>query len=132
MSLEVGRCSPSVVADLVREQVGFEVVLLDSKCFPLRDCDSTVASEFWKSNRRILAASMSLFTKLTGTSTNPIRANPDVDLTASDEELSNPPRSKRCCLREFKKLDEILERVEKISKKVDVPKLTSEAFECVI
>ena len=46
VSLEVGHCSPSLVAELVRQQVGFEVVLLDSKCFPILESETTAATDF--------------------------------------------------------------------------------------
>lgn len=112
VSLEVGQCSPS------QQQVGFEVVLLDSKCFPILDCESTTATEFWKSNRRILVASKTLYTKLTGSSANPKRANSAIDLTPSDEEEEGSnPQPKRCCISGCKKLDEILENVYTIKKK---------------
>ena len=57
VTLEVGRCSPVNVAELVNQQVGFQVVLLDSKCFPILESDTTTGTDYWKSNRKILAAS---------------------------------------------------------------------------
>lgn len=132
VNLEVGHCSPSAVAELVQQQVGFEVVLLDSKCFPVVDCESTTAAEFWKSNRRILAASKTLYTRLTGSSANPKHANTAVDLTQSDEEGSTPPNPKHCCLSGYKKLDVILECVDTIKKTVKLLSMISGAFECVI
>ena len=35
ITVEVGRCSPANVAELIKQQVGFQVLLLDSKCFPI-------------------------------------------------------------------------------------------------
>ena len=40
-----------------------EVVLLDSKCYPLTENESTSSESFWKSSRKILAANKSLYNK---------------------------------------------------------------------
>lgn len=59
--------SPSIIAKSVSESVGFDVILLDCKCYPLLDNASTSSIEFWKSTRKILAASKNVFQKLSGT-----------------------------------------------------------------
>ena len=41
VSLVPSQCNVQAVGDLVAQQVGFEVVLLDSKCFPLLANEST-------------------------------------------------------------------------------------------
>jgi len=64
VTLESQSCSPGIVADLVRQQVGYDVILLDSKCFPVLDTDTTCSSEYWKGTRKILAASKTLYAKL--------------------------------------------------------------------
>ena len=61
-----GECNVSAVSEKVQEQVGFEVILLDSKLFPLLDNDATTGVDFWKSTRKIIAASRSLYEKLGG------------------------------------------------------------------
>ena len=91
------------MAELVHQQVGFEVVVLDSKCFPIIECESTTSMEFWKSNRRVLVASKALYKKLGGSSTSLSSTNDEIHLTHSDEEVTNPPQPKRCCLSENKK-----------------------------
>ena len=45
-----GQCNIKEVCNKVREQVGFEVVLLDSKCYPLVSNGDTSDPDFWKSN----------------------------------------------------------------------------------
>ena len=127
ISLEIGHCSPSVVAESVRQQVGFEVVLLDSKCFPILETDSTTTTEFWKSNRKVLAASKSLYSKLMGSCAHPRHAAND-DLHSDDE----VPRPKRCCLSENTKIDKILRCVENMKMKTDLSDSISGIFECVI
>ena len=127
--MEVGHCSLAVVAEAVHQQVGFDVVLLDSKAYPILEGDSTNSMEFWKSNRKVLAASKTLYTKLTGTSTNHKRAITEIDLTSSDDDTH---QSKRSCLSSDDKLDRILEGVETLRKQSTFFAKLSAAFECVI
>ena len=117
------------MAELVYQQVGFEVVVLDSKCFPIIECESTTSMEFWKSNRRVLVASKALYQKLGGSSTSLSSTNDEIDLTHSDEEVTNLPQPKRCCLSKNKK---ILVCMEAIKSKVDLSDVISGVFECVI
>ena len=90
VSLKVGHCSPSLVAELVRQQVGFEVVLLDSKCFPILESETIAATDFWKSNRKVLAASKSLYVKLTGSSAGPERPAVEERESQSDSDFDLP------------------------------------------
>ena len=46
VTLEAGHCSPVNVAELVCQQVGFEVILLDSKCFPVLESETTSGIDF--------------------------------------------------------------------------------------
>lgn len=62
---------------------------------------TTTTFEFWKSNPKILAASYSLYNKLTGSSASVNRAKSEIDLTVSDEDVDSPPT--KC-----HKLDQIL------------------------
>ena len=57
VNLDQSACSVGNVAHLVKQQLGVDVILLDSKCFRLYDNDSTSGIGFWKSTRKILAAS---------------------------------------------------------------------------
>lgn len=61
LCLTPNQCNVRTVSDLMTEQVGFPVILLDSKCYPLSSNSGTSGTDFWKSNRRILAASKSLY-----------------------------------------------------------------------
>ena len=56
--------------------------------------EATNAVDFWKSNRKILATSSTVYSKLTGSSTNPDRAKGEIDLTCSEDELFEFPVSK--------------------------------------
>ena len=61
-----GECNVDTAAEMVKRQVGFEVVLLDSKLFPVIPNDSTSGPDFWKSTWKIIAASRLMYEKLTG------------------------------------------------------------------
>ena len=61
-----GECSLKAVCEKVSEQVGFEVILLDSKCYHLFASVETADPDFWKSSRKIIAASKTHFEKLGG------------------------------------------------------------------
>ena len=60
VSIDSTQCNVTAVADLVRKQVGFEVVLLDSKLFPIFENEASSSFDFWKSTRKIIAASKAL------------------------------------------------------------------------
>ena len=128
VTLEVGHCSLAAVAEAVSQQVMFEVVLLDSKCFPILTSETTNTTEFWKSNRKVLAASKTLYSKLAGSSTNPKCAKAEIDLTSDDD----MPRPKRSCLSSHEKLDRILEGVDTLKKQHSFFDKVSAMFECVI
>ena len=66
LCLTPDQCNVRSVSDLMAKQVGFPVILLDSKCYPLSSNGGTSGTDFWKSSRRILAASMSLYEQLRG------------------------------------------------------------------
>lgn len=56
----LGECNVNTVADIIKKQVGFDVILLDSKLYPLIANESTAGIDFWKSNRKIIATSRSV------------------------------------------------------------------------
>ena len=64
----MGECNVDTVAELVKAQVGFEVILLDCKLFPLIANNSTSGLDFWKSTRKIIATSRAAYDKLVGKS----------------------------------------------------------------
>ena len=71
---------------MVSKQVGVEVILLDSKCYPLLENNSTSAESFWRSTPKVLAANREIYDKLKGACTN--LQNASVDLTAEDSDSS--------------------------------------------
>ncbi len=134
ITLDLNNCGPSIVADLIQQQVGFSVVLLDSKCFPILENSTTTTGEFWKSNRKILAASKELYTKLTGSSADPKRAKREItDLTLSDEDFESRPRKKKVGVSNQDALfDEIREGIEMLKTGNSLVKVLSDVFECIV
>ena len=109
------------------------MILLDSKCYPLLDNAATSIISFWKSTRKILAASKSIFQKLSGGSLDLKRANDEVDLTQAKEDEELLPPSKRARTDSGSKtLDEVFEKVDKIESKFTFISLLIKAFECVV
>ena len=49
------------VTELVNKQVDLDVILLDSKCYPLLENESTSGETFWRSTRKVQAASRSIY-----------------------------------------------------------------------
>ena len=123
ISLVPSQCNVQTVAELVTQQVGFEVVLLDSKCFPLFANEATSGIDFWKSTRN-LAASKSVFEKYNGKSSDVKEAA--IDLT------SGPPVPKKKCEREEGSSDIILDKLNSIDNKLGFVKELQTSFQCVI
>ena len=91
-------CTVRRVTDLVSKQVGVDVVLLDSKGYPLLENDSTSVESFWRGTRKVLAANRAIYGKLTGQCTDLQKAS--VDPTGGDSDASIvgiPPTLKRPC-----------------------------------
>lgn len=120
------------MASLVSGQVGFEVVLLDSKCYPVLHITSTVEFDFWKSSRKILAASKACFEKLTG---KPFSGT--IDISAHEAAAEGPPVKRKCSSGEHSKalsdkVEKVCATVEKIGKQMEFLKLFAKVFECII
>ena len=76
---DLDQCSVSVAAQLVKEHVGYDIVLLNNKLYPILDAPST-RGDFWRStSRKILAASAKLHEKITGK--RPSAKGAEIDLT---------------------------------------------------
>ena len=70
LSLKPSQCNVKGVTQFITNEVGFQVVLLDSKCYPILDGEASGKAAFWKSTRKILAASKSLYEQLVGETTD--------------------------------------------------------------
>lgn len=127
VSLRESNCTVAAVGAAVTQHIGFDVILMDSKCYPLMNSDGTSGSGFWKSTQKILAASRSLFEKLTSVSSNAdITDRAVTDLTADGE----PGPFKK------KKLDTLDEdtvaKLSRVDKRLSFIDLLAQSFQCVI
>ena len=120
VNLSPATCNVREVSQLVAKQVDFEVVLLDSKGYPLLDNNSTSGESFWKSTRKILAANKQLYRKVTGQNTNIERASIDLtkDDSSDDSDILLPPVKLRKCEFGDSSVVLIADKIEDISKQV--------------
>lgn len=88
MSLSPSECNVPAISHLVTQQLGFQAIVLDCKC-PLMCNEATSGIDFWKSSRKILAASKDLYENL----------NPDNSVIGQALELTGEgPSPKKCCI----------------------------------
>ena len=124
VSMTAVQCNVPTISKLVEQQVGFEVMLLDSKCFPLLSNDSTCGPDFWKGTRKILAASKSVYQKLTGLST---------DLNAIDLTIEEAgPSEKKPRLESDDSMKIVLKKLTKVESQLGFLEQLAQAFQCVI
>ena len=127
VSLSAAQCTVLAVAGLVVQQLGFDVVLMDSKCYPLLDSEGTSGLGFWKSTRKILAVSRSLYEMLTGLSSNDeIIDKAAIDLTADD----GPGPSKRKRLEGYDDVDtDTAEKIARMDKRLSFIDELAQSFQ---
>ena len=68
--LRHNQCNVLVATEKVTQQVGYQIILLDSKCLPVLTVEGKSGQDYWKSQRNSLVASWSVFERLTGKSSN--------------------------------------------------------------
>ena len=124
ISLDPSACNLTQAAQSVKMQVGFEVILLDSKLFPLLDNESTSGVEFWRSTRKIIAASRTTYEKLAGV--------PDQELSRADEDIATTPCKKIKSSECNEKIDVIIEKLDFLNKNLTFVENVKKLFECVI
>lgn len=135
MSLTPAQCSVPAVTQLVTQQVGFEALLLDSKCYPLLANEGTSGIEFWKSTRKILGSSKSVYEKVSGSSAN-VNIEQAIDLT--DDE-AGPSRKRQCATllepdtTQFEtRMQLVLDKLTRVENKLIFLEELTQAFQCVI
>lgn len=64
VTLSSSSCNVQCVAEILRKQLGVEVILLDCKCYPLMNTECASSESFQKSSRKVLAANKALFQKI--------------------------------------------------------------------
>ena len=119
-----GECNVTTTAEKVQKQLGFSVILLDSKLFPITESETTSSSEFWKSTRKIIAVSISAYEKAGG-------VLPKNELINLDTDEPQPKRAKT--EQESHVLtSDVLKMLESIDKKLSFVTELQCTFECVI
>lgn len=133
INLDSNDCNVTRATESVRKQIGLDVVLLDSKLFPIMDNETTSGPEFWRSTRKIIAVSRASYEKLTGIAVGE-------ELGQVEDDVLNQPPCKR--LKEMGKHN-FTEDFEALNKKIDamggklslidnVVDIVKKIFECVI
>ena len=133
ISLSPSQCSVPAIAQIVTQQVGFQVILLDSKCYPLLSSEGTSGTECWKSTRKILAASKSLYERVSGMSTKgDIADRAAIDLTMDNE--PGPSKKKVCtgANHDDQCLQVVIDKISRVEKRLDFLDELSQSFQCVI
>ena len=132
VSLSLADCNVATVTDRVTQQVGFQAVVLDSKCYPLMSNEATTGVEFWKSTRKILAASKSVFRKLTDRNTDNVSV-------IIEQDSGGPPQKKRRIevpkpdlVDSHQELKLILEKLSKIESQLGFLGELSHSLDCSI
>lgn len=119
-----GKCNVTTAAEKVQKQLGFSVILLDSKLFPITESETTSSSEFWKSTRKIIAVSISAYEKAGG-------VLPENELINLDTDEPQPKRAKTEQESHVFTSD-VLKKLKSIDKKLSFVTELQRTFECVI
>ena len=88
LACDVECCVPFVI-ERIKEEVGFDVVLINTKCSKILDNDATRGIDFWKSSRKVLAVSSERYEKLFGKKKQYAAA---IDLTSDDSSPERPSK----------------------------------------
>lgn len=130
-------CNVSCASTRVIDEVGFDVVLMNTKCNQLTDCDATKGMDFWKSSRKIFAMHSEMYERVCGKERS---YNAAIDLTQTSDSIDDtssengPPAKKgKTMSREMSKLNEIhsvLCKFETTSRKI--PEMVASSLECIV
>ena len=136
--MDSSTCNVRRVTELVERQLDQGVILLDSKCYPILENESTSVEAFWKSSRKILAANREAYNKLTGQSTKNV-GKASFDLTTQEDSDSSSadslPSSKRPCYDPSSvnaKLEDIAQKVSSLQRLVTFMKNMHQSFLCIV
>ena len=113
------------------QQVGFDVQLLDSKCYPLLANEGTSGTEFWKSTRKILGASKSIYERISGLSAD-MNIEQAIDLTDDEAGPSQKRQRSEPLEPDVTGMQLVLEKLTKVEKKLAFLDELTQGFQCVI
>ena len=129
VSLTLSQCNVNAVTQLVTQQVGFQVQLLDCKCYPLLVNEGTSGAAFWRSTRKIMATSKSVYERVSGLSA-------DMDIEQAMDDAPGPSKSRKRPHYESQEDSEdlklILNKLSRIETKLTFLDELSQCFQCVI
>ena len=132
----LGHCCVKAVCDKVKDQVRFEVVLLDSKCYPITANEITSDPEYWKGTRKVIAAHRGNYEKLGGISpeTDLLKCMEDLDSGDQGEtkEQTKKRRRGKGKKKESVAYSDILKRLDSIDRKLTLLDGLKKALECCI
>ena len=114
--LDETKCDVPFVTEQVSKQLGFEAILLDSKCYVIRQSDSTKGIDFWKSNRKIMATSKQAYENINSPDVSAASVLPRKRASSMDEELHS-------------KMSKVIDNLDWIG---NVSHFFEESFHCVI
>ena len=120
-----GECNVPTVAEKIQKQLGFPVILLDSKLFPVTESENTSGAEFWKSTRKIIAVSSSSYEKVGG-------VLPGKELIDADTDEAEPRPKKVKTQQESVSTSDVLKKLDAMDKKLSFVTEIQRTFECVI
>lgn len=128
VSIDSTSSNPKDVSSLVSGQVGFEVVFLDSKCYPILHNDATTVLEYWKSTQAKYSATLwILFLKLTMShlhlSVGTIQRTSLIKLNKCKQVLH---------LNKCKQQVQVQASIDRLAKKFDFLTSFGKTFECII
>ena len=121
-------CNVCTVAEKMKKQLGFSVVLLDSKLFPLIDNESTTGAGFWKSTRKIIATSRSAYEKAGG-------VLPGSELCLEDDNVEPEPKRQKTAKPDSMQEEAavgVMQRLDNIDKKLSFITELQRPFECIV
>lgn len=129
VNLSSATCSVNGVSQLVAKQVDFDVILLDSKGFPLLNNESTSGESFWKSTRKILVRSYIERWQAKIWTLNGLTKDDD-----SCDDSVTPVKRKCVCsdLAVANKIDAISQQVSTLASSITFMQNMQRSFECVV
>ena len=119
------------VSGLVRAQLGFEVILLDCKLYPIADTEATSGLDYWKSTCKNIAASRSLYEHLGGVPPGAaLTVQEDDDIVIFEPSAKKAKKNNDCSLKIS--LEDIHKKLDSIDSKVSFSTNLRKALECII
>ena len=130
IKLSSTQCNVSATTQKVTLQVGYDVILLDSKCLPILTSEGTSGVEFWRSTHEILAASQSRYEHLTGKAVKIELEGVGIDLTGDDVEPGPEPPTKRP--KQDDSASDTALKITRVEKRLNFIDEIATCFNCVI